>query len=72
MLNAVKLSKNFRDCVLCAEKISKISLLYKVNPKKLAKDYENCISSLQPTYRERFWELLNQVSDICNKINPNE
>ena len=71
LLNAVKLSKNFRDCIFCAEEISEISLLCTVNdPKKLAKDYKDCISSLQTTYRERTLELLNQTSDNCNKINP--
>jgi AAA+ superfamily predicted ATPase len=71
LLKAIKSSRNFRDCVFCAEEINKrISRCSSDDPKKLAEDYKNCISSLQTSYRERFWELVNNTSDTCNKINP--
>jgi AAA+ superfamily predicted ATPase len=71
LLKAIKSSRNFRDCVSCAEEIIETNSMFSSNdPKKLAEDYKNCISSLQNTYKERFWELVNNTSDTCNKFNP--
>jgi hypothetical protein len=71
LLKAIRSSRNFRDCVFCAEEIIETSLMFSNNdPKKLAEDYKKCISSQQNSYRERFWELVNNTSDTCNQINP--